>query len=45
MRCKTSGVELSKLSRAKIDALEEEHGSNLENKAEIDRLKQLKKNL
>ena len=30
-------------TQSKIDALEEEHGSNLENQNEIDRLKRLKK--
>ena len=30
-------------TQAKIEALEEEHGSNLESQTEIDRLKQLKK--
>ena len=32
-------------TQSRIDALEEEHGSNLENQNEIDRLKRLKKNL
>ena len=32
-------------TQARIDALEEEQGSNLENKSELQRLKQLKKNL
>ena len=32
-------------TQAKIDALEEEHGSSLENQTELQRLKQMKKNL
>ena len=32
-------------TQAKIDALEEEHGSSLENETELQRLKQLRKNL
>ena len=32
-------------TQARIDALQEEHGSNLENEAEINRLNQLKKKL
>ena len=32
-------------TQARIDSLQEEHGSNLENEAEINRLKQLKKKL
>ena len=31
-------------THARIDALQEEHGSNIESEAEINRLKQLKKN-
>ena len=32
-------------TQVRIDTLQEEHGSNLENQAELDRLKRLKKNL
>ena len=31
-------------THARIDALQDEHGSNIESEAEINRLKQLKKN-
>ena len=31
-------------TQARIDALQEEHGSNLENQSELNRLKMLKKN-
>ena len=39
----TLGPQIER-TQARIDALQEEHGSNLESKSELNRLKQLKKN-
>ena len=39
----TLGQQIER-TQARIDALQEEHGSNLESESELNRLKQLKKN-